>query len=120
MSERFKNQITIINEDILKISEHSISNDELIVFGNLPYNISTRILSKWIISAYNKKWYKSLILMFQKEVANRILAKTNSKKLLEKYSDHVFEVSFEEDNVLIDVDTPDLLKSLNERLSKEG
>ena len=79
LSERFKNQITIINEDILKISEHSISNDELIVFGNLPYNISTQILSKWIISAYNKKWYKSLILMFQKEVANRILAKTNSK-----------------------------------------
>ena len=79
MSERFKNQITIINEDILKVSEHSISNDELIVFGNLPYNISTQILAKLIISDYNKKWYKSLILMFQKEVANRILAKTNSK-----------------------------------------
>jgi 16S rRNA (adenine1518-N6/adenine1519-N6)-dimethyltransferase len=79
LSERFKNQITIINEDILKISEHSISNSELIVFGNLPYNISTQILSKWIINTYNKKWYKSLILMFQKEVANRILAKTNSK-----------------------------------------
>ncbi len=79
LSERFNNQITIINEDILKISEHLISNDKLIVFGNLPYNISTQILSKWIISAYNKKWYKSLILMFQKEVANRILAKTNSK-----------------------------------------
>ena len=46
LSERFKNQITIINEDILKTSEHSISNDELIVFGNLPYNISTQILSK--------------------------------------------------------------------------
>ena len=55
LSERFKNQITIINEDILKISEHSISNDELIVFGNLPYNISTQILSKWIISTYKKK-----------------------------------------------------------------
>ena len=79
LSERFKKKITIINEDILKISEHSISKDELIVFGNLPYNISTQILSKWIISTYNKKWYKSLILMFQKEVANRILAKTNSK-----------------------------------------
>ena len=79
LSKRFKNQITIINEDILKISEDLISNNKLIVFGNLPYNISTQILSKWIINAYNKKWYKSLILMFQKEVANRILAKTNSK-----------------------------------------
>ena len=79
LSERFNNQITIINEDILKISENSISNDELIVFGNLPYNISTKILSKWIVGTYNKKWYKNLILMFQKEVADRILAKTNSK-----------------------------------------
>ena len=49
-----------------------------------------------------------------------IVGDVGAKKLLEKYSDHVFEVSFEEDNVLIDVDTPDLLKSLNERLSKEG
>jgi 16S rRNA (adenine1518-N6/adenine1519-N6)-dimethyltransferase len=77
--EKFENKIIIINDDILKISENLISDDKLLVFGNLPYNISTQILSKWIISAYNKKWYKSLILMFQKEVANRILAKTNSK-----------------------------------------
>ena len=49
-----------------------------------------------------------------------IIGDVGAKKLLEKYSDHVFEVSFEEDNVLIDVDTPDLLKSLNERLLKEG
>ena len=49
-----------------------------------------------------------------------IVGDVGAKKLLEKYSDHVFEVSFEEDNVLIDVDTPDLLKSLNERLLKEG
>ena len=49
-----------------------------------------------------------------------IVGDVGAKKLLEKYSDHVFEVSFEEDNVLIDVDTPELLKSLNERLLKEG
>ena len=49
-----------------------------------------------------------------------IVGDVGAKKLLEKYSDYVFEVSFEEDNVLIDVDTPDLLKSLNERLLKEG
>ena len=49
-----------------------------------------------------------------------IVGDVGAKKLLEKYSDHVFEVNFEGDNVLIDVDTPDLLKSLNERLLKEG
>ena len=78
LSERFKNQIIIINEDILKILEHSISNDKLIVFGNLPYNISTEILSKWIISINNNFWFSTLILMFQKEVADRIVAKINT------------------------------------------
>ena len=79
LKKKFNDQITIINNDILKISEDSIFDDQLIIFGNLPYNISTKILAKWIINDYKKKWYKSLILMFQKEVADRILAKTDSK-----------------------------------------
>ena len=49
-----------------------------------------------------------------------IVGDVGAKKLLEKYSDHVFEVSFEEDSVLIDVDTPGLVKNLNERLLKES
>ena len=39
--------ITIINNDVLKVSEDQISNDKLTVFGNLPYNISTQILSRF-------------------------------------------------------------------------
>ncbi len=79
LKKKFKDKITVINDDILKVSENLIFNDELIIFGNLPYNISTQILSKWIVNNSKKKWYKSLILMFQKEVADRILAKTDSK-----------------------------------------
>ena len=79
LKKKFKDKITVINDDILKVSENLIFNDKLIVFGNLPYNISTQILSKWIINNSKKKWYKSLILMFQKEVADRILAKTDGK-----------------------------------------
>ena len=79
LKKKFKDKITVINDDILKVSENLIFNDELIVFGNLPYNISTQILTKWIINNSKKKWYKSLILMFQKEVADRILAKTDGK-----------------------------------------
>ena len=75
----FKDQLTIINEDILKIDENTISKESLIVFGNLPYNISTEILSKWIINLKNAFWFDCLILMFQKEVANRIIAKFNTK-----------------------------------------
>jgi len=76
--EKFKNKINIINDDILKISENLISKEKLIVFGNLPYNISTKILSKWIISINNNFWFSKLILMFQKEVADRIIAKINT------------------------------------------
>ena len=79
LKERFDKQINIINKDILQISEHLISPEKLIVYGNLPYNISTQILSKWITNDNQDSWYKNYILMFQKEVADRILAKTNSK-----------------------------------------
>ena len=74
----FNNKIKIINQDILKIKESFLSNDKLTVFGNLPYNISTEILSKWIISSDEKFWFENLILMFQKEVADRIIAKFNT------------------------------------------
>ena len=80
LKKKYENKIIVINEDILKFSEHSICNEKLIVFGNLPYNISTQILAKWIIKNHKIDWFKSLILMFQKEVADRILAKPNTKQ----------------------------------------
>ena len=80
LEEKFNNQITIINEDVLKISVNEISNDKLVVFGNLPYNISTEILSQWIVKLNKTFWFESLVLMFQKEVADRIIAKPNTSK----------------------------------------
>jgi len=79
LKKRFDKKINIINKDVLKVSENLISPDRLIVYGNLPYNISTQILSKWITSNHQNNWYENYILMFQKEVADRILAHTNSK-----------------------------------------
>ena len=55
-----------------------IFNEKATVFGNLPYNISTEILSKWILNLKNIFWFDSLVLMFQKEVADRIIAKINT------------------------------------------
>ena len=79
LEENFKSQITIINNDILKIDEKKIINKKLIVFGNLPYNISTEILCKWIINIDNDNfWFDELVLMFQKEVADRIIARFNT------------------------------------------
>ena len=80
LKENFKNSIKIINKDVLKVNENTLDNSLLTVFGNLPYNISTEILCKWILNIKNDKfWFDNLILMFQKEVANRIIAKFNTK-----------------------------------------
>ena len=78
LKDIFKDKINIINKDILEIDENLLSQEKFIVFGNLPYNISTEILSKWIVSIKQDFWFDHLILMFQKEVADRIIAKTNS------------------------------------------
>ncbi len=78
LKNKFNNQLTIINEDVLKIDEAKLFKEKVTVFGNLPYNISTEILSKWIINLNNKFWFDCLVLMFQKEVANRIIAGSNT------------------------------------------
>ena len=74
----FANQLTIINDDVLNIDENLLFKDRVTVFGNLPYNISTEILSKWIVNLKDNFWFDHLILMFQKEVADRIVAKFNT------------------------------------------
>ncbi len=79
LNENFKEKIVTINNDILKIDEKKYSNDPMIVFGNLPYNISTQILIKWIKYKNLNNIFKKFILMFQKEVAERIIADTGSK-----------------------------------------
>ena len=78
LKEKFNNEIEIINDDILKVSENKITDRKLSVFGNLPYNISTEILSKWILNIGSNFWFESLALMFQKEVADRIISEFNS------------------------------------------
>ena len=79
LKKKFDEKIVIINDDVLKVDESLLFNEKVIVFGNLPYNISTEILSKWIVNLKNNFWFCNLILMFQKEVADRIIAKVNTK-----------------------------------------
>jgi len=70
--------LKIFNKDILKFELEDYIKKDSIIIGNLPYNIASQILAKLIKF---KKWlpkYKKLILMFQKEVADKILAKRNS------------------------------------------
>ena len=78
LKNKFDNKLIIINDDVLNVDEANLFEYKLIVFGNLPYNISTEVISKWIINLGNHFWFESLVLMFQKEVANRIIAKFNT------------------------------------------
>ena len=80
LKEKFDTEIEIINDDILRVSEDKISDQKLSVFGNLPYNISTEILSRWILNVGSNFWFESLVLMFQKEVADRIISEFNNSK----------------------------------------
>ena len=79
LKKDFRDQIKIIQYDKLNINENNLNKEQLIVFGNLPYNISTEILCKWILNLDDEKvWFSNLVLMFQKEVADRIISNYNT------------------------------------------
>ena len=73
-------KITIYNKDILKFDFEKKLKENSIIFGNLPYNISSQILVKIIKF---KKWppkYSDIIFMFQKELAERVVGKLHTSK----------------------------------------
>ena len=72
--------IKIINQDILKVINTKSFGKNITVFGNLPYNISTKILASLILLEKWPPWYDQLVLMFQKEVADRIIARVKTKE----------------------------------------
>ena len=78
LGDKFSNNLQIINDDVLNINVSKLFEEKVVVFGNLPYNISTEILSKWIIELGDNFWFEALVLMFQKEVADRIIANINN------------------------------------------
>ena len=76
LKNNFDHNIQVINADILSMP-NKFYNQKYKIFGNLPYNISSQILSKWCLNEKFK--FDKLILMFQKEVGERIIAKVNTK-----------------------------------------
>ena len=81
LKDFFFNQknIEIINQDILEVVNKKKWGNDITVFGNLPYNISTKILTSLILVNKWPPWYNYLIFMFQQEVADRIVAKNGTK-----------------------------------------
>jgi 16S rRNA (adenine1518-N6/adenine1519-N6)-dimethyltransferase len=81
--DKIKNNCKNFNykiSDALTFDEKSIFKKNSIIYGNLPYNISLKLLIKWIYSDPWPPFYDQMILMFQKEVAERIIATSNNKK----------------------------------------
>jgi 16S rRNA (adenine1518-N6/adenine1519-N6)-dimethyltransferase len=79
IKNNYKNFNYVIS-DALTFDEKSVFKKNSIIYGNLPYNISLKLLIKWIYSYPWPPFYDQMILMFQKEVAERIIAASNNKK----------------------------------------
>lgn len=80
----YPGKLTLVNEDALKVDEaalfaaHGI-NGPVRVAANLPYNVGTALLVKWLTAETWPPFFSSLTLMFQREVAMRIVAEPGSE-----------------------------------------
>ena len=79
LKNKFGDKIIIINDDILNCYNKFKFDTQIKVFGNLPYNISTKILISFIKINDISKYFSKFIFIFQKEVADRLIAETNNK-----------------------------------------
>lgn len=83
ISEAFENRLTVHQGDAMKTDELALLNiasgETARIASNLPYNVGTALFVKWLTLEKWQPWYASLTLMFQQEVAERIVAKPNTK-----------------------------------------
>ena len=82
LKDRLKNKknVFVHNCDAIDYNYEIINkNQKSLIVGNLPFNISSQLLINWIVDYNWPPFYSKMVLMFQKEVANRIIAKHNQK-----------------------------------------
>jgi 16S rRNA (adenine1518-N6/adenine1519-N6)-dimethyltransferase len=75
LSDAFPGKLRVIEDDAMEIDARALFDGKPHIASNLPYNIGTALLVRWL-SAEWSPWWQSLTLMFQKEVADRIVANT--------------------------------------------
>ncbi|HET6941549.1 MAG TPA: 16S rRNA (adenine(1518)-N(6)/adenine(1519)-N(6))-dimethyltransferase RsmA [Sphingomicrobium sp.] len=78
LEAKYPGKLRVIDADALKIDERSEAGDGAHVISNLPYNVGTALLLRWLSEPWSP-WWQSLTLMFQREVAERIVAAPGSK-----------------------------------------
>ena len=80
IAEHYPGRVTVIAGDALEFDAAPyIGGAPLRIVANLPYNIATALLVGWLTIEPWPPWYDRLVLMFQREVAERIVAKPGSK-----------------------------------------
>ncbi len=77
LQQEFGDRLHVVEGDALQIDERSLIGEGAHVVANLPYNVGTALLLKWLAGEW-PPWWRSLTLMFQKEVAERIVARPDS------------------------------------------
>jgi 16S rRNA (adenine1518-N6/adenine1519-N6)-dimethyltransferase len=78
LAERFEQRLRVVEGDALTIDERAEAGDGTHIVANLPYNVGTALLVRWLGGEAWPPWWKSLTLMFQHEVAERLVAKPGS------------------------------------------
>ncbi|HZC38093.1 MAG TPA: 16S rRNA (adenine(1518)-N(6)/adenine(1519)-N(6))-dimethyltransferase RsmA, partial [Sphingomicrobium sp.] len=78
LQKEFGPRLEIVEADALTVDEAELAGQGAHVVANLPYNIGTALLLKWLGGDW-PPWWRSLTLMFQKEVAQRIVASPGSE-----------------------------------------
>ena len=71
-------RLRVISADAMKIDEQAEAGDGAHVASNLPYNVGTALFVRWMTGDAWPPWWRSMTLMFQKEVAERIVAKPDT------------------------------------------
>ncbi|GGA24772.1 16S rRNA (adenine(1518)-N(6)/adenine(1519)-N(6))-dimethyltransferase RsmA [Neptunicoccus cionae] len=79
VSEHYDGKLTVIQGDALQINPWDHLTAPVRIVSNLPYNVGTELLTRWLSPPEWPPYWQSLTLMFQKEVAQRIVAKPGSK-----------------------------------------
>ncbi|WP_299328023.1 16S rRNA (adenine(1518)-N(6)/adenine(1519)-N(6))-dimethyltransferase RsmA [Parasphingopyxis sp.] len=75
LSSSFPGCLTVVSDDAMAVKEADIGVKDAHIVANLPYNIGTALLVRWLTLDSWPPWWRSLTLMFQEEVARRIVAK---------------------------------------------
>jgi 16S rRNA (adenine1518-N6/adenine1519-N6)-dimethyltransferase len=75
----FPSRLRVIDGDALQIDERAEAGEGSHVVANLPYNVGTALLLRWLGGESWPPWWRSLTLMFQREVAERIVARPGSE-----------------------------------------